>query len=57
MDKYKVEILEKMLEANESFSGGYGARLSMEWTNLRPISLDSGALRVLIDYYKKGDRK
>ena len=57
MDKYKVEILEKMLEANEAISGGYGAHLSMEWADLKPISLDSGALRVLIDYYKKGDRK
>lgn len=52
MDSYKVDILKKMLEAEEAPNGGFGARLYMGWTNLKPITLDSGAIKVLIDYYE-----
>lgn len=53
MDAYKVGVIKKMIEAEESSNGGYGAHLSMDWqASIAPINLDSGALRLLLKYYE-----
>ena len=54
MDDYKVKQLILML-SHEEGSGkdvGYGAHLSHWYGDSKPIQLDAGALRVLIEYYK-----
>ena len=52
MDVYKVEQLRKMLEhetaTNEKH---YGAHLMHWWGDAKPINIDAGAIKVLIDYY------
>ena len=53
MDEYKVKQLEAMLshEEGEGRDVGYGAHLSHWYGDSKPIQLDAGALRVLIQYY------
>lgn len=52
MDSYKVGILKKMLEYEESKTWEhYGATLQHWHGNINPITIDAGGLRCLIDYY------
>ena len=53
---YKIKIIDRMIEGSEE--SGFGAHLSMEWwSNIPPINLDTGALKVLRKYYEeKGER-
>ena len=60
MDKYKVDMLKKMLEHEESKDpneGGYGARLSHWYGDTKCLTIDADALRCLIEYYSKEDTK
>ena len=53
---YKIDVLRKMLEAEENPDGGYGARLHMG--DLPPLTIDADAIRALIDHYDlKNGRK
>lgn len=52
-DEYKVKQLKAMLshEEGSGYDVGYGAHLSHWWGDSKPIQLDAGALKALIDYY------
>jgi hypothetical protein len=49
---YKIEQLEKMLEAEKRPDGGYGAHLTHWYGTAKAIQLDAVALQALIDHYK-----
>ena len=53
-NEYKVKQLMLMLshEDGEGDDVGYGAHLSHWFGDSKPIQLDAGAIRALIDYYK-----
>lgn len=54
MNEYKVKQLEIMLACElDHKNGGYGAHLSYWYGDSKPINIDAGALRFLIDYYKR----
>ena len=55
MDDYKIKQLEIMLEYEESApeDSKYGAHLDHWSGRAKPINIDAGALRCLIDYYSK----
>ncbi|MEG1492584.1 MAG: hypothetical protein RR394_10070 [Oscillospiraceae bacterium] len=58
MDLYKVDILKKMLEHEESKTEEhYGATLQHWHGNINPITIDAGGLRCLIDYYQTQETK
>lgn len=52
MDAYKVEQLRKMLvhETAEN-EEHYGAHITHWQGDAKPINIDAGAIKVLIDYY------
>jgi hypothetical protein len=49
---WKIEQLEKMIEAETRPDGGYGAHLKHWASTGKPINLDAKALQALIDHYK-----
>lgn len=52
MDAYKVKQLELMLAHEESRTEEhYGAHLQHWYGDAKPIQIDAGGLRALIDYY------
>ena len=57
-NEYKVRQLLIMLshEIGDGENDGYGANLTHWYGDSKPIRLDAGALKALIDYYK-GDGK
>lgn len=56
MDAYKVEQLTKMLSHETSETEEhYGAHLSHWHGDAKPLTIDAGGLRALIDYYSKHD--
>lgn len=54
MNNYKIKQLETMLshEIGNGPNDGYGARLSHWFGDSKEITLDAGAIRALIEYYK-----
>ena len=50
MDEYKIKQLKLML-SHEEGGDGYGAHLTHWYGDAKPIQLDAGALKVLIEYY------
>lgn len=56
MDAYKVEMLKKMLEHEESINEEhYGASLSHWYGDTKHLTIDAGGLRCLVDYYSTHD--
>jgi len=55
MDDYKVKQLKLMLESEQKQKPEeqYGAHLSHWAGKAKPINIDIGAIKVLIDYYSK----
>ncbi len=52
MDAYKVEQLRKMFEhETNKTEEHYGAHLTHWAGDSKPINIDAGAIKVLIDYY------
>lgn len=54
LDDYKIAQLEKMLqfEEQQDEKNQFGAHLTHWSGHGKPINIDAGALRVLIEYYK-----
>ena len=56
MDKYKVEQLKLMLaHENSREEEHYGANLSHWYGDAKPLTIDAGGLRALIEYYSTHD--
>lgn len=52
MDEYKVKQLQKMLKhESDERNPHYGARLIYWRRDAKPINIDAGGLKALIDYY------
>ena len=55
MEDYKVSQLQKMLEAelSQPEDKKYGAHLQHWDKSVKPITIDEGAIKLLIEYYSK----
>lgn len=56
MDSYKVDMLKKMLEHEESETEvHYGAHLQHWYGDTKSLTIDAGGIQCLIDYYTLHD--